>query len=65
MSPTNLPSSRTKPEAKLLLSKDLPVKENSIGIFLISLPFLSKAITSKFSTSPVLTLNYQKLNLVL
>ena len=42
-SPTNLPSSKIKPEAELLLSNDFPVKEYSIGIPLSAFPFLSKA----------------------
>ena len=61
ISPTNLPSSRIKPEAKLLLSKDLPVKEYSTGISLSLFPFLSRAIISKFTTSPVFTLELSEI----
>ena len=43
-SPTNLPSSKIKPEAVLLLSNDLPVKEYSALIFSITFPLLSYAI---------------------
>ena len=53
-SPTNLPSFSIKPDAVLLLSKDLPVKENLIGASPITTLFLSYATALNWNTSPVL-----------